>query len=69
VELGFACLPNKSCGVFIQEEEALKQKIDKIKDSVGCLSMAETEEGVVLQLIDRVEGKVVGLMKLKSVEY
>jgi len=47
----------------------MKQKIEKIKDSVGCLSMAHTEEGVVLQLIDRVECKVLGLMKVKSVEY
>ena len=51
------------------EEAAIKLKVSKIKDSVGCLSMSATEEGVVLQFIDRVEGKVVGLMKVKSVEY
>ena len=68
-ELGFACVPHKSCGVFILEEAALKLKISKVRESVGCLSMAATEEGVVLQLIDRVENKVVGLIKAKSVEY
>jgi hypothetical protein len=55
--------------VFILEEAALKQKISKVRESVGCLSMAATEEGAVLQLIDRVENKVVGLIKAKSVEY
>lgn len=31
-QLGFACVPHKSCGTFILEEAALKQKISKIKD-------------------------------------
>jgi hypothetical protein len=65
----FLALPQTSHGSFILEEEALKAKIDEIAAVALHQSLSQTQEGIVVQLIDRDAKHVIENLKVKSVEY
>lgn len=65
----FPTLPLKSLGTFICEEEDLAAKIDEMHRAILTKSIAETQEGVILQLVDREENTVIEQIRIKSAEY
>ncbi len=62
-------VPFESLGEFILEEELLKAKIDEITNQTLVSTITQTEEGVVFQLVDSDQNSVVGLSRVKSIEY
>jgi hypothetical protein len=62
-------LPSKSFGKFILEETELENKIKEIQKEISKKQISDTEEGIVLQMVDRESNIIIDLVKIKCVEY
>lgn len=45
-------VPSQSFGTFILEEKELELKIEEVRNAYMLKSLSETQEGLVLQLVD-----------------
>ena len=62
-------MPYKSFGKFILEETELENKIKEIQKEISKKQISDTEEGIVLQMVDRESNIIIDLVKIKCVEY
>ena len=62
-------MPSKSLGKFILEETELENKIKEIQKEISKKQISDTEEGIVLQMVDRESNIIIDLVKIKCVEY
>lgn len=66
---GLPVVPSQSFGSFILEEESLQQKIEEIQRATLVKPISETQEGLVLHMIDKEQNSVLSMFKVKAVEY
>ena len=62
-------MPWESKGEFILEEEQLQAAIQQVVNQTLTATISQSEEGVVLQLIDREDNRVISICKVKSIEF
>lgn len=62
-------MPWESKGEFILEEEQLHAAIQQVVNQTLTATISQSEEGVVLQLIDREDDRVISICKVKSIEF
>lgn len=68
-QFGLPVVPSVSHGTFILEENALQSKIEEIQKATLVKPIGETQEGLVLQMIDKEKNTVLQIFKIKAVEY
>ena len=51
------------------EEAELKQKIAELTIQVRSAPICDSSEGAVIHLVDRESNQVIGMAKIKSIEY